>query len=82
MQAQHLECTQLQLELNNMRQELSNYNYKVDNDLHKDFGNIMSNNTSNTTPFMNLFWKEQKKTSSRNTSGVRYDSLGSVCHCL
>ena len=75
MQAQRLKCTQSQLELNNIRQELSNYSYEVDNNLYQDFVNIMSNNTSNTTPFMNLFWQEQKEISSRNTSGVRYHRM-------
>ena len=76
LQAQRLKCKQLEAEIGKMRQELSEYSCKIDQTLHTDLVNIMSNTSSyKITPFMNLFWQEQKKMSSANSSAVRYHPM-------
>lgn len=54
IQNQRLKCNQA--ELDSMRKELNEHYTKVDNELHKDFVEIMSNNINNTTPCMYLLY--------------------------
>ena len=56
IQNQRLKCNQLQVELDSMRKELNEHYTKVDNELHKDFVEIMSNNINNTTQCMYLLY--------------------------
>ena len=75
LQAQRLKCAQLEAEIEIMRKELTESSCKIDQTLHTDLVKIMSNSSSKITPFMNLFWQEQKKMSSPNPSGVRYHPM-------
>ena len=59
-----------------MRKELTEHCCtKVDNELHKDFVEIMFYNINKTTPFMILFGQEQKKLLCKRGSGVRYHPM-------
>ena len=54
IQNQCLKCNQA--ELDSMRKEFNVHYTKVDNELHKDFVEIMSNNINNTTQCMYLLY--------------------------
>ena len=61
LQEQRLKCQQLEDELNRMRNELSANSVAVDNELNSDFMSILDGKDCEMTPFMELFWQEQKK---------------------
>ena len=54
-----------------MREELKNDTINIDHTLGNDFMDILSENNGKITPFMNLFWQEQKKLFQRNPKGMR-----------
>ena len=64
-------CSQLEAEVEAMRVELKKSSVHVDENLTKDFIDIMGNQ-QNVTPFMSLFWQEQKKIFSRTEKGARF----------
>ena len=59
--------------------EDSKITVEVDNELSNDFFQIME--SSNVTPFMKLFWEEQKKTIGKNKKGIRYHPM-TIRYCL
>jgi len=61
LQGQRLRCAELERELNEMQSELLKSNVEVDQELSDDFTQIIDSADSRITPFMNLFWQEQKK---------------------
>ena len=81
LQQQRLKCQQLQEELQRMRTELSTNAVPVDNELNNDLLTILDNNESEMTPFMKLFWKEQRKMLSGSRTGVRYHPM-IIRYCL
>ena len=58
-----------------MRTELQKSSVEVDNDLGNDFVQILDSADSKITPFMNLFWQEQKKLFNKSAIGVRYHPM-------
>ena len=44
-----------------MRKEIDSKSVKLDNQIGNDIEQIMHDNKENMTPFMELFWNEQKK---------------------
>ena len=61
LQNQRLRCSQLESEIEKMRNELANSSVKIDHEMSNDFVKILSNAGENLTPFMNLFWQQQKQ---------------------
>lgn len=62
LQRQRLQCAELERELNWMRAELVKTNIEVDRELSNDFSKIfISADDSEITPFVKLFWEQQKK---------------------
>ena len=57
-----------------MKAELQKSNIEIDHELSDDFARIIGS-AKQVTPFMNLFWKEQKKRFSRSSTGVRYHPM-------
>lgn len=47
-------------------------NIEVDHELSNDFTKILDEADDKITPFMSLFWKQQKKLFPSSCSGVRY----------
>ena len=47
-------------------------NIEVDHELSNDFTNILDEADDKITPFMSLFWKQQKKLFPSSCSGVRH----------
>ena len=72
LQHQRLRCHELEQELNNMRQELQKSSIEVDHELSNDFTKLIDSADKEITPFMNLFWQQQKKLFSSSRTGVRY----------
>ncbi|KAJ8025305.1 Transposable element P transposase [Holothuria leucospilota] len=75
LQAQRLKCAQLQKELESMKEELLKSSVAVDHSMSKDFLGILNDANTKKTPFMTLFWEQQKKLFSVNEKGVRYHPM-------
>ena len=75
LQEQRLKVKQLEDQLAEMREELHKSSVPVDDTLDKDILKIMSDQGREMTPFMQLFWQEQKKAFSRSATGVRYHPM-------
>ena len=75
LQGQRLRCAELERELNEMRAELQKTNIEVDHELSNDFTSILEGAGSKVTPFMNLFWQEQKELFSSSPTRVRYHPM-------
>ena len=69
------ENKQLHTQLDYCRKQLedTNITVEVDNELSDDLFNIMESN--NVTPFMKLFWEEQKKNIGKNKMAIRYHPM-------
>ena len=76
LRGQRLRCAQLERQLNEMREELEKTNIEVDNELSNDFSKILNSaGDAHITPFMKLFWEQQKKLFSSSSKGVRYHPM-------
>ena len=75
LQGQRLKCAELEKELNEMRVEIHRNNIEVDHELSNDFTSIVSDADREITPFMSLFWQQQKKLFSSSGKGVRYHPM-------
>ena len=47
----------------------------MDDELSNDFTSIVENSDERITPFMNLFWQQQKKLLTSSHTGVRYHPM-------
>ncbi|KXJ07724.1 DNA transposase THAP9 [Exaiptasia diaphana] len=75
LQGHRLKCTQLEKELEEMRAELNKSHIEVDQTLSDDLTNILESSNAKITPFMSLFWQQQKQLFSRSSKGVRYHPM-------
>lgn len=75
LQKQRLKCAELERELNEMQAEIRNSGLEVDHELSNDFTSILENSDERITPFMNLFWQQQKKLLTSSRTGVRYHPM-------
>ena len=57
-----------------MEIELQNDNCIIDHTLNKDFVKVLSENTDHITPFMDLFWQQQKKLFQSSPKGMLIDT--------
>ena len=83
LQEERLKCAQLEQALSEMRVELEKSSMDIDNELSNDFIKILDSADTKITPFMKLFWQEQRKLFTRSTTGVRYHPMIiRFCLCL
>ena len=75
LQSQRLKCKQLECEIEKMKMEVDQKSVPVTNDLGNDLLNIISENGDKMTPFMKLFWDQQKRIASRAPQGRRYHPM-------
>ena len=76
IQKQLLKCGQLEEELQMMRKELNKNTLTIGNSLSDDLTSILSNvHQTKVTPFMNLFWQQQKQLFTRSSKGCRYHPM-------
>ena len=81
LQQHRLHCSQLEQKIENMKSELETSSVQIDNELNNDFINILSDSNTKITPFMNLFWQQQKKLFQCKSTGVRYHPM-IIRYCL
>ena len=75
LQEQRLKCAQLEQALFEMCVELEKSRMEIENELSNDFLKILDSADTKITPFMKLFWQEQRKLFTRSTTGVRYHPM-------
>ena len=76
IQKQLLKCGQLEEELQMMHKELNKNTLTIGKSLSDDLTSILSNvDQTEVTPFMNLFWQQQKQLFTRSPKGCRYHPM-------
>ena len=75
LQQQRLHCANLEAQLADMRDELQRSSVKIDHQLSNDLTEITSSSETKLSPFMELFWQQQKKLFSSSPTGVRYHPM-------
>ena len=55
-----------------LQREINESDVKADNQLAEDFEKIMAANSNNATPFMHLFWEQQKQSATKKGTSNRY----------
>lgn len=76
LQNQRLKCAELEQQLEQMRNEITKRTVLVDHELSNDLTSIISEcDSSKLSPFMSLFWQQQKKLLKSSTTGVRYHPM-------
>ena len=75
LREQRLKCNQLQEEIYVMKNEINKNNYSIDNGLTQDFIRIISNSKYKMTPFMELFWQQQKNLLDVSSTGARFHPM-------
>ena len=75
LQIQRLKCSELEHQLEEMKEEITKSSVMVDHELSNDLTSIISDCGSSMTPFMNLFWQQQKRLFKSSTTGVRYHPM-------
>ena len=61
--------------MEDMQKELEKSSMQIDHTLNNDLTSIISVNSSKFTPFINLFWQQQKKLFKCSNKGVRFDPM-------
>ena len=81
LQMQRLKCAELEQKLEEMKLGIQKSSVEVDHQLSQDITSILGKSDNNVTPFMNLFWQQQKKLLTRSSTGVRYHPM-IIRYCL
>lgn len=74
LRGQRLKCADLERQLNEMKSEIAKSSIEVDHNLSNDVTTILSE-AQEVTPFMKLFWRQQKKLLQSSPSGVKYHPM-------
>ncbi|XP_068707882.1 uncharacterized protein [Montipora foliosa] len=74
LREQRLKCADLEYQLKEMKSEIEKSSIEVDHNLSNDLTTILSG-AQEVTPFMNLFWQQQKKLLQSSPSGVKYHPM-------
>ena len=80
LQMQRMKCNELELQINQMKELIPKSSIEIDQELSKDITSIIGK-TDTMTPFMNLFWEQQKKFFSSSSKGVKYHPM-IIRYCL
>ena len=70
LQVQRLKCSELEHQLEEMKQEITKSSVLVDHELSNDLTLIIRDCSSGMTPFMNLFRQQQKKLFKSSATGI------------
>ena len=81
LQMQRFKCAELEQRLEDMKLEIQKSSVEVDHQLSQDITSILGKSDKNITPFMDLFWQQQKKQLTRSSTGVRYHPM-IIRYCL
>lgn len=72
LQMQRLKCSELEHQLEEIKQEITKSSLLVDHELSNDLTSIIGDCGSGMTPFMNLFWQQQKQLLKSSITAIRY----------
>ena len=72
---ERLKCAQPEKDLTRMKNEIKVSGVSVSGEISKDMLNIFNQNENKATPFMKLFWEQQKKAFTCNPKLVRYHPM-------
>ena len=75
LKQERLKCNQLQKEINRMKAEIENKYIRVDKEISEDIEKIMSDNVDEITPFIKLFWDQQRKFFSEKKKPLCYHPM-------
>ena len=81
LQKQRLRCAELERKIEEMKTEIEKSSVEVDHQLSEDLTDILSKSGKKLTPFMELFWKQQKKLMGCSSTGVRFHPM-IIRYCL
>ena len=81
LQMQRFKCAEFEQKLEEMKLEIQKSSVEVDHQLSQDITSILGKSDKNITPFMDLFWQQQKKLLTRSSTGVRYHPM-IIRYCL
>jgi len=81
LQMQRFRCAELEQKLEEMKLEIQKSSVEIDHQLSQDITSILGKSDKNITPFMDLFWQQQKKLLTRSSTGVRYHPMV-IRYCL
>ena len=70
-----LECIHFKKRMEDVHKELEKSSIYIDHTLNNDLTSIISVNSSKLTPFMNLFWQQQKKLFKCSNKRVRFHPM-------
>ena len=75
LRQERLQCAQLKQKLSKLKQQLEKCSVNIDAQLNNDFLTVFYENNEKVTPFMNLFWQQQKRLFSCSSKGARYHPM-------
>ena len=75
MKEQRRKCTELEEKVSKMQEQINVIGMEVTPVLKNDIHDLMENNLKDASPFMKLFWKEQKKYLSINPKARKYHPI-------
>ena len=75
LQQERLNCKELKGKLEKMNNEIYLNSVNVTESMNNDLVDITSNVGKDISPFMQLFWQEQKKSLSVTANGIRYHPM-------
>ncbi|XP_022799506.1 uncharacterized protein LOC111337464 [Stylophora pistillata] len=75
LQEQRLRCSELEHQLDEMRNELKKSSINTDHELGNDFAKLFSSADKDVAPFMNLFWQQKQRMATSSKYGVRYHPM-------
>ena len=78
---ERIKCSQLERDIARMKSEIKLSGIILSSDLSNDVVKIMNENQSKCTPFVKLFWEQQKAAFKKNLKAVRYHPM-IVCLCI
>ena len=75
LQQERRKCKELEGKLEKMNSEIYLNSVNVTESMNNDLVDIMNNVGKDISPFMQLFWQEQKKSLSVTSNGIRYQQF-------
>ena len=75
MKEQRRKCTEIEEKVSKMQEQINVIGMEVTPVLKNDIHDLMENNLKVASPFMKLFWKEQKKYLSINPKARKYHPI-------
>ena len=75
LQEERLQNSQLKKKVKQMQQEIMSVGVKLDDQLSSDIHQIVTENVDNASPFMKLFWEQQKESLTKSATGMRFHPM-------